>query len=106
MIDEQTINEEFILRFYWNIVLNSMHRFEVDYIIDEYTTNEEFILRFDWNIVLNSKQRFEVDCMIDEHIDKWRIHTKILLNYCAQFEAHIWSWLHDRRTDDKWMNSY
>ena len=29
-----------------DIVLNSIQRFEVDYMTDEHPTNEEFILRF------------------------------------------------------------
>ena len=63
--------------------------FEGDYMIDEQTTNEEFIRRFYRNIVLNSKHRFEVDYMIDEHSANEEFAWKILLKYCAQFEAQI-----------------
>ncbi len=64
MIDVQTTNEQFIVRFYSTIVLNSKKKFKVDYMIDEHMTDEEFIRRFYGNIVLSSKQRFEFDYAI------------------------------------------
>jgi hypothetical protein len=55
MINAHMKNEEFIVTFYWDMLLNSKERFGVNFVIEKHTTNEEFIVRFYSNILLNSK---------------------------------------------------
>ncbi len=55
MINEYMTNEEFIVTFYWDMLLNSKERFGVNVVIEKPITTEEFIVRFYSNILLNSK---------------------------------------------------
>ena len=81
---EQRISEKFIGIVYWNILLDSNHRFGVDFVVHEQTPNELFKPTFYSNILL-IVERNSRDTDIDENetgnagfVDG-KVHWNILL---------------------------
>ena len=85
MIDKHTKNEQFVVRFCLDIVLNVKQRFRVDYIIENRTPDKWFIVRFYWNIFLILEKTCLADNIIDEYagdeLFKQNFYSNILLTW-------------------------